>query len=171
MKLIVCPVLHVQDCVELYRPSHVLGLLAPGADDVPLPLSDAHRLELRFNDIAEKRDGLVAPEAAQIEALIRFSRGWDMSAPLLIYCFAGISRSTAAAFIIACQHCPSCLESDVAKLLRQVSPSATPNPLMVSLADALLERHGRMCDAIATIGRGEGYFTGNAFELDIEVLT
>ena len=66
---------------------------------------------------------------------------------LLIHCWAGISRSSAAAYAIACDRNPG-FERDIAIELRRRSPSATPNRLMVRLADDLLQRDGRMVEAI-----------------------
>ena len=43
----------------------------------------------------------------------------------------------------------------IAQALRRASPTATPNIRIVSLADRLLGRDGRMVAAIETIGRGE----------------
>ena len=42
----------------------------------------------------------------------------------------------------------------IAQALRRASPTATPNIRIVSLADRLLGRDGRMIAAIETIGRG-----------------
>jgi predicted protein tyrosine phosphatase len=165
MKLIVCPAIYAPQNVEAHRPSHVLGLLSPGQDEAALPHAPAHRLELRFNDIAAPQDGLIAPDESNLRAILTFAQSWDAAAPMLIYCFAGISRSTAAAFAIACQHHPKIAEQGIATLLRQASPSATPNPLMIALADAVLDRKGRMSDAASAMGRGEGMFEGYAFEL------
>jgi len=171
MKLIVCPAVHAAQCFETYRPSHVMGLLSPGQDESLLPSLPKHRLELRFNDIATQQSGLLAPNESNLRAILDFAQSWDAVAPMLIYCFAGISRSTAAAFAIACQRHPSIAEQDIAKRLRHISPSATPNPLMIALADSLLDRRGRMSKAAAAIGRGEGMFEGHAFELAFDTFT
>jgi predicted protein tyrosine phosphatase len=150
-----------------HRPSHVLGLLSPGQNGVVLEALPAHRLELRFNDIATKQFGLLAPDEIQMRAILDFAAAWDETSPLMIYCFAGISRSTAAAFAIACQQRPQIAEQKIATFLRSVSASATPNPLMVSLADRLLARQGRMSEAALAVGRGEGMFEGQCFELTL----
>jgi predicted protein tyrosine phosphatase len=168
MKLVICPAVHAPQCFESYRPSHVLGLLSPGQDEIALP-APIHRLELRFNDIATQQYGLVAPDESNLRAILDFGQSWDRAAPMLVYCFAGISRSTAAAFTIACQHHPRRAEQEIAKFLREASVSATPNPLMVALADTLLDRQGRMSDAVLAIGRGEGLFEGTSFELPFDV--
>ena len=94
-------------------------------------------------------------------------RGWDRAEPMLIHCYAGVSRSTAAAFIAACALKPERDEFEVARALRAASPTATPNARLVALADAALGRDGRMSEAIAAIGRGEDCFEGTPFALEL----
>ena len=88
-----------------------------------------------------------------MQAILDFGRRRDDQRALLIHCWAGISRSSAAAFAIACDRNPG-FERDIAIELRRRVAVATPNRLMVRLADDLLERDGRMIEAIARIGRG-----------------
>ena len=59
-------------------------------------------------------------------------------------------------------------EAELARTLRALSPSATPNPRLIAVADALLDRNGRMIEAIQSIGRGADAFEGTPFELDID---
>jgi predicted protein tyrosine phosphatase len=73
---------------------------------------------------------------------------------MLIHCYAGISRSTATAYIAACVHNPEADEHGIARALRTASPTATPNRRFIALADAALARNGRMNRAIEAIGRG-----------------
>ena len=54
----------------------------------------------------------------------------------------------------------------LARRLRKASPMATPNPLMVALADAQLGLEGRLSDAIRSIGRGEDAFEGEPFVME-----
>jgi len=171
MKIIVCPAIHAAEAYETHRPSHVLGLLSPGQDEMALTAISSQRLDLRFYDIASEQFGLVMPEEAHLRAILNFAQSWDETAPMLIYCFAGISRSTAAAFAILCQRHPAQAERDLAHILRKASPSATPNLLMVALADNQLERQGRMSQAALAIGRGEGFFEGRSFELVLNAFT
>jgi predicted protein tyrosine phosphatase len=95
-------------------------------------------------------------------------RGWDRRAPLVVHCFAGISRSTASAFAAVCALNPQRDEDDIAQALRHASPTATPNIRIVSLADRLLGRDGRMIAAIETIGRGALAAEATPFKLDLE---
>ena len=86
--------------------------------------------------------------------------------PLLVHCWAGISRSSAAAYAIACG-CNPGFEREIAMELRRRAPEATPNRLMVVLADDLLVRNGVMVDAIASIGRGAEAFEGAPYQLPL----
>jgi predicted protein tyrosine phosphatase len=108
-----------------------------------------------MNDICEARDGLVVPHEDHVSELIQFALGWDQQAPLLIHCWAGISRSTAAAFISLCALNPKADEHALARALRRASPTAYPNRRLVALADRVLSRRGRMNAAVEHIGRGQ----------------
>ena len=70
----------------------------------------------------------------------------------LIHCFAGLSRSTAAAFIALCAINPDTPEDAIARALRRCSDTAVPNKLFVALADEQLGREGRMSAALASMG-------------------
>lgn len=168
MTLFVCPLSQVETARALHRPSHLVSLLSPTGEAV-WPTSDhgGSHLRLAFHDIAEPREGFTAPDADLVARLLDFAAGWDAARPMLVHCWAGVSRSTAAAFIVACQRGPDRAERDIAQALRAAAPYATPNPLMVSLADAALGRGGRMSAAVAEIGRGADAFEGALFELPL----
>jgi len=168
MTLLVCPLSQVETARALHRPSHLVSLLSPTGEAAwpASDLGDAH-LRLAFHDIPEPREGYTAPDAALVARLLDFAAGWDAARPMLVHCWAGVSRSTAAAFIVACQRGPERAERDIAQALRAAAPYATPNPLMVALADAALDRAGRMSAAVAEIGRGADTFEGALFDLPL----
>jgi predicted protein tyrosine phosphatase len=170
MTLLVCPLSQLDAARALHRPSHLVSLLSPTtpAEAWPEPGANDTCLRLAFHDIAEPREDLIPPDAAQVEQLLVFAAGWDVARPMLVHCWAGVSRSTAAAFIIACQRAPERSESEIAQALRSAAPYATPNPLLVALADSALDRAGRMSAAIAAIGRGADAFEGALFELPLK---
>jgi predicted protein tyrosine phosphatase len=167
MTLLVCPLSQVEAARALHRPSHLVSLLSPASPAEAWPVADGASLRLAFHDIAEPREGFTPPDAAQVARLLDFAAGWDAARPMLVHCWAGVSRSTAAAFVIACQRVPRRSERDIAQALRAAAPYATPNPLLVSLADASLGRDGRMSAAIGEIGRGADAFEGALFELPL----
>jgi len=86
---------------------------------------------------------------------------------MVIHCFAGVSRSTAAAFISACALTPGRDEYAIARAIRAASPTATPNMRLVALAEEALARKGRMTGAIEAIGRGEDCYEGTPFVLEL----
>jgi predicted protein tyrosine phosphatase len=94
-------------------------------------------------------------------------RSWDRAAPLVIHCYAGVSRSTAGAFVSACALNPRRAEAEIARDIRRLSPTATPNARIVALADQMLGRDGRMVTAIEAIGRGVECYEGHPFHLDL----
>jgi predicted protein tyrosine phosphatase len=137
---------------------------------VPTPAGiqpDRH-LSLAFNDIVEPVAGLVPASERQVEAFLDFVTHWDRQAPMVIHCWAGISRSTAGAYVAACALNPKADERRLASLLRERSPSATPNTRIVAIADKMLARNGRMIDAVRGIGRGANAFEGTPFVMPID---
>ena len=116
-------------------------------------------------DGAEDVAGLPTDQAT-IQKRLEFGAAWDERAPLLVHCWAGVSRSPAAAFILACARSARGQEKAIAQRLRLASPVATPNALMVALADETLGRGGRMIDAITHIGRGADCGEGVPFALE-----
>ena len=166
MDLIVCPSASLAETCRRHQPERVLTFASPGAP-VPALHYAAEHLVLAFNDIVRATAGLVAPDRKSIAAVIDFGRRWDGERPCVVQCELGVSRSPAAAFIIACAKRPASSEREIATSLRAVSPVATPNALMVSLADDLLGRKGRMVAAIAEIGRGADYQPYGSFGLTV----
>ncbi|MFC5386433.1 tyrosine phosphatase family protein [Aquamicrobium segne] len=165
--LYVCPLSKLEKTVLKTGAGRLVTLLSAGTDMVrPASIRKQDHLYLRMNDIAELRDGLTTPGEAHVRALMDFAREWDRARPMVIHCYAGISRSTAAAYIVASVLNPARDEAELAAMLRWLSPSATPNPRLIEVADSLLERRGRMVAAIKNIGRGAEAFEGEPFRLD-----
>lgn len=133
----------------------------------PAPVVRERHLALDFADIIAPREGEVLATENHIEQLLGFVTRWDRTAPLIIHCYAGVSRSTAGAFISACALRPDESEAAWAVAIRQASPTATPNAHLVAMADRLLDRKGRMIAAIEAIGRGADCFEGIPFALDV----
>jgi predicted protein tyrosine phosphatase len=121
-----------------------------------------------MDDITEHMDGFVAPSDSHIEQVLNFVRGWNRSAPLVVHCYAGISRSTASAFAAACMLNPHRDEISIARQIRAASPIAQPNRLIVSLADKALGREGRMLRALDEMGPGNMMIEGRPFRVDLD---
>jgi predicted protein tyrosine phosphatase len=165
----VCPKSQVPESVERLRPSHLITLLDP-ADEMPTPEDfPGHRhLRLGMHDIATARPEFTAPDEMHVRELIAFARTWERKQPILIHCWAGISRSTASAFAIACLFSAPGREQAIAQRLRESAPHAQPNPRIVAFADAILERDGRMLDAVNAMGPASIVFEGQLFALSLD---
>lgn len=158
----------LHDTARLVEASHVVTLInVSTAVERPKGIAPANHLFIGMSDITAMQEGHVLPGHEHVEKLLEFVRGWDRGRPMLIHCWAGISRSTAAAFITACALNPAREEAEIASTLRAASPSATPNARLVSVADEILGRNGRMVEAIAAIGRGADAFEGTPFRLHL----
>jgi predicted protein tyrosine phosphatase len=166
----VCPLSLVPETVARARASHLISLINDNTPVTrPHSIAAENHLFLGVNDIVEPMDGMVVPAEEHVRELIAFVDGWDRERPLVVHCFAGISRSTAAAYITLCAVNPSRAEDAIARQLRSASRFATPNPLIVALGDQLLGRGGRMVEAIAAIGRGQDAIESIPFAIPIEV--
>ncbi len=140
--------------VREHKPERIVSLLSPYDD---FPVFDGHardlHLQVAIHDIADDIGDWRAPGESDAEKVVRFVESWRQDAPLLVHCWAGISRSTATAFIASCIHNPTADEEEIAWTIRDASPTASPNVRLVAHADALLGRGGRMSKAIEAIGR------------------
>jgi len=167
-RLHVCSLALIGETIARTGARSLVTLLSPGTGvERPASIHPQRHLYLAVSDIVEPAPGQVLPEASHLDELLAFVRAWDRTDPMLIHCFAGVSRSTAAAYIAACALKPERDEFALARSLRAASPTASPNILLVALADARLGRGGRMKEAIMAIGRGEACFEGTPFTLEL----
>ena len=165
----VCSLSRLYETVEETGAGHVVTLLKD-TDRVERPrtVDAANHLILGMDDITAPMDGYVIPCDEHVARLIDFVRGWNRAKPMVVHCYAGISRSTAGAFVAACALNPARDELAIAQALRRASATATPNIRIVSLADRMLARDGRMVKAIDSIGRGMMAFEADPFRLELD---
>ncbi|TCD14261.1 tyrosine phosphatase family protein [Oricola cellulosilytica] len=166
--ILVCPLSCIQDAATSSGARRMLTVINAGTPVTrPREIAEEHHLFLGFNDIAVAMEGMTLPGEEHVRAILDFAHGWDREAPMIIHCFAGISRSTASAYMSALALNPELDEYELAQDLRWRAPSATPNPKLIEIADAVLGRGGRMVDAIREIGRGADAFEGEPFKLPL----
>jgi predicted protein tyrosine phosphatase len=165
----VCSLAALPETVRLTGASHVLTVMA-NVEQVQRPVSvlPANHLKVSMDDITEPMEGYVAPNEEHVEQVLNFVRGWDRRAPLVIHCYAGVSRSTASAFATACALNPKRDEIEIARQIRAASPIASPNRLIVALADRALGREGRMLRALDKMGAASMMVEGVPFRVDLE---
>jgi predicted protein tyrosine phosphatase len=165
----VCSLARLHDIVRETGARHVVTLIK----DVslvhrPATITAENHLLLDMDDINDHIEGYVVPAEEHVGELLRFVRAWDRANPLVVHCYAGISRSTAGAFVTACALNPRRDELSIARALRAASHTATPNLRIVRLADQMLGRDGRMVRAIDAIGPGMAAYASEPFRLDLE---
>ncbi|MES1202704.1 MAG: protein-tyrosine phosphatase family protein [Pseudomonadota bacterium] len=158
MTILVSPLSRVPEVIAERKPARVISLLDPtmAFPETGPAYIDKH-LRVEVHDIVEAQEGWLHPTEAHVDELLKFIAAWDEKGPILIHCYAGISRSTATAFVTACLHNPDTDEMIIARELREASPTATPNRRIVQLADLALGRKGRMLHAVESIGRGASW--------------
>lgn len=147
--LLVSPLSSLGDALKSHGPSHLVSLLSPEhMIETPPGFPAARHLRLGVNDIVDPSAGTAPPARRHIDALLDFSRQWDANQPLLIHCWAGISRSMASAFTILCDRLGPGHEVEIATAMRRRAPHAQPNRLLISHADEALGRGGAMIAAV-----------------------
>ena len=164
--IMVTPLSLIDDTIRSRAPSHLLTLLGPGY------MIDHHRsfdtprhLRIKVNDIAAALPGQTEPRNHHAQSVLNFVDSWDRTAPMLVHCWAGISRSTASMFMALCKLNPEVDELAILRRMRRLAPHIAPNRLLVAHADDLLGRDGRMVDALDAIGPAIAASEGFLFEL------
>ena len=100
-----------------------------------------------FDDVEFAREG--APDRNHVYRILLFSQAFTLNDRILIHCRAGISRSTAIACAIACQHSAPGGEKAAVDHVRSLRPLMVPNFLIIKLADEILQREGKLIAAVA----------------------
>ena len=151
----VCSLEEMPRHAALLAPGHLISLLPPEEQPPTPPNVAAERhLRIEVNDITRPMFGQILPERPHIEPLVEFLQARAADAahePLLVHCWAGVSRSMATALIALCLEAPG-REKDAAVRIRRAAPHAEPNRRIVALADELLRRRGRLLAALEEMG-------------------
>ena len=102
-RIIVSPLKSIAEMAARHQAREMITLIAEKHDfHRPGIIDPARHLSITVNDIAfAGKDGLIAPQETHVADIIAFARSWDQTAPLLIHCWMGVSRSPAAALIAA----------------------------------------------------------------------
>jgi predicted protein tyrosine phosphatase len=152
-RILVTPLSALEDAIASHRPSHIVTLLSPEhMITTPAGFAAGRHLKLGVNDVADPAAGADPPARDHIEKLLTFSRDWDAKQPLLIHCWAGVSRSMASAYTVLCDRLGPGREVEIAMAIRRRASHANPNTLLVRHADDTLGRGGRMVEALKTMG-------------------
>lgn len=106
----------------------------------------APRAELLFSffeDIDEP--GIpYGPRLRDVKRILDFTCKLPDQAKVLVHCRAGVSRSTAVAYAILCQHTPPGMEMENLLRVESLRDLVMPNRLIIQHADQVLHRNGAM---------------------------
>jgi len=114
------------------------------------------RLRLEFDDIDTPYHDpeYILPSLKHILEALHFMKSVHAKqGDLLIHCQAGISRSTAIAFILYAYRLGMGKEEEALNYIVTVQPQAIPNQWIVELADIALKRGGRLIQALRNYRR------------------
>jgi predicted protein tyrosine phosphatase len=103
-------------------------------------------LVLRFEDLDSAVTGIRTPTREDVVAAINFSK--EIKGPLLIHCYAGISRSTGIALAIIAERMGAGREGEALSELLEIRPPAVPNMMIVQHADDILGRNGLLLETL-----------------------
>ena len=157
------PITCVDNTIE-----HVISFVDPGQKRLYYPKVKKHNhLTLKLHDIPEKRNGLVSPSREHIMDMMDFMLRHDWRQDILIHCLMGVSRSTAAAYIMLNLHNEG-RELEIAQYLQAKIPHANPNKKLVEHADQILGREGRMLAAILSLPKPNMATAGTPMILSTE---
>lgn len=169
--ILVSPLSAVTHTVETYQPSHLVSILSEQyLPETPASIAPERHLRLALSDITVAIEGRTLPTEKHIEELLAFGSSWSGESPMLVHCWAGVSRSMAAAYILLCQKLGMGTEYAIARNLRARAAHANPNRLFIRLADTLLEREGCMIDAVTDMGRPKFVEEGVLVEMPLGVM-
>ena len=118
----------------------------------PFRMKNSHPPQrvLVFDDIISPMDDYLLPEEWHVRSALRFAGQWAQPS-LLIHCHAGMSRSPAIALAVLADRLGAGREEEAVQELMKVAPLCTPNMLVVQLSDRVLEREGRLIDAVGSL--------------------
>lgn len=105
-----------------------------------------------FDDVSIQRRG--SPSEPAVRRILDFTGRLREGDRLLVHCNLGISRSTAVAYAVACQHAGLGREAECHQAVKEARPIASPNILIVRFADSVLGRRGLMVRPLCVSGPG-----------------
>lgn len=105
-------------------------------------------LVLTFEDVDDDTVGIRVATEAQVADALTFA-GRHATEAMLVHCFHGVGRSAAVALAILADRLGPGSEALAVQHLLVLRPEATPNLVVVALADHLLGREGALVQAVA----------------------
>ena len=156
----VCSLSRLLATVDETGARHIVTFLRViGRVQRPNNVTPENHLVIAVDDITMPMDGYTAPAHEHVKQLIDFVTAWDRKAPMVMHCFAGISRSTAGAYVAACALNPQRDEMQIAWDIRRSSRTAAPTARAWSPCVGTLRESAAMagCASSAFTASGTGW--------------
>lgn len=149
MEIVVTDVSKVAYNVRYNGITHVLTLLRGREhNDVVMPQDFPRQnwLSLDMDDVINPTVEF-APTREQVQTILEWGRNLPHNAKVLVHCYAGVSRSTAAALALKIQHIGNDKIPEAINWIFEHRPQACPNPVITKYADEILNCGGDFHDA------------------------
>ena len=133
----VCDILTARQRLQTNFHTKIISLLSPQqASEFEFTSQGSHHKLWLMDDVTFSAPGSRAPSSSQILEILEFSKTFQSSDRVLIHCYAGVSRSTAVAIGLLCQH--GMHPSDSISAVDKQCLGMDPNELILRHFDAVL---------------------------------
>lgn len=161
LNLKIGPRFRLPDAKRLWDTSHIISIfehaeLGTDAEPTPEDIDKDKHHRLYFDDIyviRKPEDEHSAPQPDHAAHIISLYDLIPKDEPVYVHCYAGVSRSTATAFILQCMHLGPGRELEAIETVEKQAIAGAgmhPNERLIRFADQLLGRDGAMIDAFVT---------------------
>lgn len=154
LQIHVCGVLEL-DTVEMPSMTHVVSIADArmgGSGEAQRRIAKvcpgASAIHEFFDDVSSPCRS--SPSEPAVRRILDFTSGLRDSDRLLVHCNLGISRSTAIAYAVCCQHTEPGHETACYQAVGLARPIALPNIMIIRFADKILGRKGLMVRPVRT---------------------
>lgn len=129
----------------------VISLVDPGIEIQTLSNHCIIRCDDISSDVVSSPEGITIsgytiPQPHHVEEFLKFSSRFTEDEKIFIHCHAGISRSTAAAILVLCQH-GFTPENSITKI-ESIRPILWPNDRIIRFGDQILGLDGALEKAV-----------------------
>ena len=146
--IIVAPLNQLDRVVAAEEPEQVLSIISEELmPETPLGFARERHHRIPVHDISAPSPGMTIPGIEHAEAILEAASQWTRSGPYVVHCWAGVSRSGAAALLtLASLH--KGRETEIARYMRARSIFAQPNRALIRAGDEVLGLNGRLVEAV-----------------------
>jgi predicted protein tyrosine phosphatase len=126
--------------------TRIVSLVSPNGKYAGYNFGAKHHIEFFDDEVVNDTNDpyMVLPYPEAIKRVLEFTKSLTPHDRLLVHCHAGISRSTAMAMAILCQH--GLPPEDACSHIFKIRPESDPNTLVLQLADEILGLHGELVE-------------------------